>query len=191
MFHFNLTFLHFWRLKGCLTHFTVFFDPVLFGGFWNCDNSVLKKTIEPCWKRFNRPTLIFSVKSKNSDNLNTPAYADLRRRPSILFSYLENCRVVEDLTFGQWTVPFNHNSLLTTVIHQFVGLLKRMVLHLVSQRDVTLKPVFFNHCAARHTSVPWDISRCEAGNYPIDWKKKDMTGIVIMLYSSISVGGSR
>ena len=66
-----------------------------------------------------------------TDNLNTPADADLSRCASVFFCYLENGGVAEDLTLGQRTVPFKHNSLLTTVLHQVVGLLERMVLHLM------------------------------------------------------------
>lgn len=64
------------------------------------------------------------------DNLNTPADADLCRCASVLFCYLENRWITEDLTLGQRTVAFKHNSLLTTVVYQLPGLLERMVLHL-------------------------------------------------------------
>lgn len=71
--------------------------------------------------------------SEQCDNLNTPADADLRRCASVLFCYLENSWVAEDLTLGQRTVPFKHDSLLTTVLDQLIGLLERMVLHLTGQ----------------------------------------------------------
>lgn len=120
-----------------MTHFTVFLDPVLFGGFWYRDNSVLRrvKKTRNVINRILRPRLLQHGAGNICGNLNTPADADLRRCASVLFRYVENCGIAEDLTFGQWTVPFKHNPLLTTVIHKMFGLLKRMVLHLTGQTN--------------------------------------------------------
>ena len=76
-------------------------------------------------------TIQFRALREQCDNLNTPADADLSRCASVLFCYLENSWVAEDLTLGQRTVPFKHNSLLATVLYQVIGLLEWMVLHLM------------------------------------------------------------